>query len=105
MLRGSKGKWVCVVACWAHLRLALCALVCVCGPVQCVACSDDEGKTDLSRKSFDVCFNFVYFTTVLCLSVSPFPLTQVQQIGLVDLIQWKTLAQTSQTHTHTHTKC
>lgn len=57
---------------------------------------------DLSRKSFDVfshCHSSPYHQTFCLCQSCLFPLTQVQQIRLVDSTQWKTLPQTSQTHT------
>lgn len=47
----------------------------------------------------------VFTLVLLSLSKLLFPLTQVQQIGLVDSTQWKTLPQTSQTDTHKVSRC
>lgn len=54
------------------------------------------------QKVFLMFSNIVTVVPLLSLSklLFFFPLTQVQQIGLVDSAQWKTLPQTSQTHTH-----
>lgn len=73
---------------------------CVCPPVCRWLCTVEMQESgDLSRKSFDV---WSQFTIILpSLSEQLFPLTQVQQSGLVDSSQWKNWS-TNQTNIHKH---